>query len=500
MHVKWRRIFEGVILFLPFLLTAIVVFQGEWFFFDHAAYRVVGESFWSGHVLYKDTWDHHPPLMYILVGLLAKLGAKSQLCFLGITALLYTGLYYLYLQLLSELKVTYSRLVAVSVFSFLATISIFAFWNTEQYYAPLLALLGLWFLRIWKRDIKQLQTLRTVVIVGGVGAILLFFKIQAWVELIGLYAITLALSDGIITFKKVKVFLLSALISILPLCIFMASYGLGWTHNLVSIILYNFNYITIADKSSAGTDSIVTVLKILVLVIVIVGIWWKSLSTKHELKTGLWVLSWFTLSLFAATLSGRIYPHYFVQFIVPFSLLLVSIWYNYRIKLLQKPKFLAAAFIGLLLVLLALFSQVNTLTLVEGKRFSHALPIVISNMFLKDIPFKDRLACLGFDSSYYCSNAVYELPKLIPPGSRIAVIADDPAIYIDTYTTPSLPYFSDVHAAVKMLKPWTEYLSSSDYLVVDSVSLRAKTAVEYGKLHGTLIFDNMVISVYRLMP
>lgn len=498
---SWREyLLIALIVLLPFSLTAFLVYQGEWFFFDQSLYVLVGREFWIGETIYVDFWDHHPPLMYILTGALSFIAGQTHIVYLIFTGISLVALWYLLWQFLKELKLEKYLLVSTLLFSIFSTAFLYAQWNTEQVYAPLLACIALWLFRLWKKyPDTAVFGADTLWKIGITASILLFLKVQAWIEMIGLFVITAILMAP----KKIQQIVVTALvvsaISIIPTMIFMYFYGNGFWHNFESIFLYNFQYIDSPSESSAGKSLIITTLKGVVVVWLFIWLWMKSKKSEVFKKEGIFLLLWFVVSLFASTLSGRLYPHYFIQFIVPATLLIIFVWHWYR-ESLTLPRYFALVGVGIALVFYALFSQVNQSTLREGDRISEGLAVVFSNIFKTDVSYRDRIACRAFDAPYYCTEAIYKIRELVPPGSRIFSITTEPGIAIDLQSRLVGPYLSDIHAATGLAGDWRRNLSQAEFILLDSESTRYFDTKVYADEYCRQIWNKERLSLYSCLP
>lgn len=169
--------------FVILALVTIIARLATWFFpldSDHWIFFVVGDQFIHGKVLYAEIWDHKPPLIFLINGLMSLFLGDSiffHRIFITIWMLLELFLFYLLLKkVLSLLQVTNIKLKAR--FGILG----YAFWrnlsqftnsgnNTENF--GLIFLIGLYLTYLKYKENRQLRWLW---VSGFAFSILIFLK------------------------------------------------------------------------------------------------------------------------------------------------------------------------------------------------------------------------------------------------------------------------------------------------------------------------------------
>ncbi|KKS33209.1 MAG: hypothetical protein UU93_C0001G0040 [Candidatus Amesbacteria bacterium GW2011_GWA2_42_12] len=299
------------------------LFEPYWYG-DEAIYLTIGQALRKGEWLYRDIFDHKPPIIYWLSA--AVDGNLFWFKLLGIVICILTiiGFY----QLLKRLNISKIG-VHLLVFGLLITLPTIEgnIVNAELLF--LLPVVWAFFLGIKPTNSKN------VLLAGILFGLATLIKVPAIFEAAALGGYWLiSRQKGI--FKNG---VLLALGIIIPIA---ASFGYFYTQGLAQDYLkyawtYNLSY-TATWKSNSVFDNLWV--KFIIVLAIFVFSWWKSRKLSEVARL---VSVWIPISLFAAMLSNRPYPHYLIQAATGVSLATVLIWKSKREKLW-------GIFLGLLLM------------------------------------------------------------------------------------------------------------------------------------------------------
>ncbi len=326
---RWANRNEWIL----FLLLVVLVLRAPslfvpHFYGDEEIYLVMGRAWREGLSLYRVVFDHKPPGIYVVAGVFNNLFAFHAA--LTVAMLGQTVLFWLFARRFWEARPKLAYISSL-VFTLLTTLQWFEglVVNAELFMMiPVVASL----LMVWRLDSTRSKNAGHVLLkyfVGGIVAgIGLLFKIPVAADIlaIALYLFAFRKTSfwgSIRGFFSWQTFLYLGGF-ILPLGLTLVYYftrGIGHSY-LSAVFTDNFGYIS---SGSLHTFSLIDTLKnglvartgILVAVVFLLYLLRKRLPTEFVFAT-----LWFSFSFYAALLSGRPYPHYLLQPIVPFSLLL----------------------------------------------------------------------------------------------------------------------------------------------------------------------------------
>jgi len=355
---------------------------------DEGIYLTLGQSLNKGARLYSEIIDHKTPLIYYLARVQTQL--NFRLLNIGWMLLTTIAFYYFAMKLLKSVKQT---TFATFIFVILTTLP----WlegnipNGELFvlgfvmWGALILSKSNYFKNFLNPELKIQTTKKTVLknsiylIVAGIFFGLgILTKVPAVLDLavflsIGSFSFTNSFSAKQVSksFKtlgnriiELGLILFGTAIPIIASILYFIAIGSGQAY-LDFGLLYNFRYA--ASWQLPFTSQLLQFLftlqgKFLLLVVLILFL---TLLKKFFKPKAQLIMSWFGLALFASLLSNRPYPHYFIQLVPPFALvltLIVKTKYAY-LKKLSKPSVInilnVASQTGLILVAVAVMLILN---------------------------------------------------------------------------------------------------------------------------------------------
>lgn len=299
-----------IILRLPSL------FEPAWYG-DEGIYLVLGQAIRRGLTLYSQIHDNKPPTLYYLAALSQTVFGFRLLLLLWMLPTLYvfyrlaarfvTGwalkIAFFFFLIVSSLPFVEGTIANAEVFMLLPTIAAFLLFLRHKNYFIVGLLLGFAF------------TIKVPVAVEF--AFLCFWLL-------------------ITEFNLKKIFLLSLGFS-LPIVLYGFYFALqgALLPFLNAALLQNFGYLsswaTGSHSASATSGGLMT--RALVLLLAWIGAGYLVIKKKLDRQL-IFLLGWFTATLFAVLLSGRPYPHYLVQLLPPLSILIASLFTRHHSKVI----------------------------------------------------------------------------------------------------------------------------------------------------------------------
>lgn len=309
---------------------------------DEEIYLTLGQAFRQGLVFYRDIHDNKPPLLYLVAALAGSVAWFRFLLMvwhginvaafwyltkslLGKTRLWVTGLTTLLFAILTTLPLTEGNIANGENFMIMpATVGAYLLWRYHKQKNPGIYLLA-----------------------GFLFAVAFLFKVPIIFDFMGIYLFLFLLAPP--TLEEKLGFLISPATWLLtlgftgPILVSIAYYAsLGAFEPYVkAALLQNISYLSSWGKAAAASSPIWqsglfqrgVVLGLLTLTI---------LCFKKQLRLPLAFTSiWFVFSLFGALVSGRPYPHYLLEPLVPFSLL-IGLFLSEKLLLRKVPILLIA--------------------------------------------------------------------------------------------------------------------------------------------------------------
>lgn len=314
---------------IPRWLTFVIVFSfllripsffEPYYYGDEMIYLTLGEAIKQGKTLYLEIHDNKPPLLYIMAAL-----TGSVFWFRMVLAFWNTITIYVFYKLSVFLFPKKANLQKLSVFIFaiLTTIPLLEgnIANAENF--MILPTILAFYLLLTKRN-----TFKLLFISGLLLSAASLFKIPAAFELPVIFFYWLITEKKLntktilnISYKFLIIvagFLLPILLSIL----YYYAKGAGWDY-LVAAYLQNVGYLSSFRPDDVQEPFLVKNLPLIIRGVIVVAatavlyVFRKKLSRQFLLLT-----LWLFFTLFAVALSERPYPHYLIQIVPAFSLLL----------------------------------------------------------------------------------------------------------------------------------------------------------------------------------
>ncbi|MDO8503710.1 MAG: hypothetical protein Q7S60_03390 [bacterium] len=332
---KPREIAPLLLLLVGAMVLRIPSLFEPYWYGDEGIYLTLGEAARHGLTWYKDIHDNKPPLLYLLAAI-----SGSVFWFRLILLFWHAATLVLFWDLANKLFDRNKRAIVLSaaIFTLLTTIPLLEgnIANAEIFMiGPTIAGFLLLF--------TQRLTTGRLFLAGLFFSLSTLFKVPAAFDMltIVLFWATLAFFRWGEILTVVKNSLVLALGFITPILATFVYFGAKGALNpyINAVWLQNLNYVGrwSIPKITAGSLSFEAGLPfrgiILVLVLLIIFVFRKRFN-----KVALFASLWFSVSLFAATLSGRPYPHYLIEIIPPLALLLGLVSFGQeRFRFLPLP-------------------------------------------------------------------------------------------------------------------------------------------------------------------
>ncbi|HWA52261.1 MAG TPA: hypothetical protein VG895_04355 [Patescibacteria group bacterium] len=298
-----------------FLLRIPSLFE-PYYYGDEMIYLTLGNAVRNGLTLYSQIHDNKPPLIYILAAVAGNLAIYRAILLFWM--LVTIAIFWHLTKVLFEKNVR-AQQVAVTIFAFLTTLPLLE----GQIVNAEIFLIGPTILAILL--LLKDPTKKHIIIAGVAFAVAALFKIPAVFDIpvvIIYWLINAVNSKDIKIIIKRTVTLFIAFI--IPIALTFVWYAL---HNAAldyfkAAFLENIGYLS----SWSGNNQTSFVVRNAPLFIkggiVLLGLIILRIKSSKLSKSFLIAAIWLLTSLFAATLSGRPYPHYMIQVVPAFSLLI----------------------------------------------------------------------------------------------------------------------------------------------------------------------------------
>jgi hypothetical protein len=286
---------------------------------DEMIYLTLGEAVRQGIPLYSGIHDNKPPLLYLMAALAGNLFWFKALLTLWLLATIY-----IFWKLLDFLfpKNIKAQIAGTSIFALLTTIPLLEgnIVNAELFMIgpTILAFLIL---------LSNKLTPNNLFFSGILFSISTLFKVPAAFDIPAIIFLWLAASK--LKFKNLKSIAKNTLILFIgfatPILLTLAWYFLqgALKEYIVAAFLQNVGYLSSwrPDESREPffVKNLPLIQRALVVLLGLLLLYWKKSRLS---KTFIFSTSWLLLTLFAITLSERPYPHYLIQGIAPFSILM----------------------------------------------------------------------------------------------------------------------------------------------------------------------------------
>ncbi len=420
-----------ILLAVVFILRLPSLFEPYWYG-DEGIYLTIGMALRKGFLLYRDIYDNKPPLIYLMAGL----ANGYQFWFRLLADGFVLGAIYFFYQTATCFfdKQKNKVIISTLLFGFLTTIRATEgnIANAEQFIL-LPTMLGFW-LFFNDRLLKQKPLLKSLFI--GISLSLGFlFKAPALFDFATLMLfLVLFTGKKFISFGKKEVFLLLGyFFPIVFTGLFFLLKG-AFADFFSASFIQMFGYLG-SWQNGSHTFSLLGLLKSeLALKVIFAGviclfIWLKRKVIPQKFS---FLLIWFVFSLLGATLSGRPYPHYLVQILPPFCLLLAES-FSLKPKKLIFGTFLA---VGLLVFSLVHYQFWWYPTLAYYQNFlNFGLGTKTKDQYFEF--FNPKLPLLYQTGEFISANS--------QKNDKIFIWADEPCLYLLSRKLPSTPYLTAYH-------------------------------------------------------
>jgi hypothetical protein len=342
------------------------LFEGFWYQ-DEGFYAAIGKAIFSGKVLYQDIWDHKPPLMFWLFGLIfSTLPANIGIIVVKTLSIL-SGI--LSLNLIAKIAdqhkvVQTNKILVLVIVGLLLGLPLLEgnIANSE-----------IFFINITLAIILLLNRKSNHYLIGFLVFVGLLIKPQALIESLSIISIFLLFARTLLNNKAVFKIIAGLLI---PSLIFGAYllYSQTFTLFIDSTLFENIKY----SSSYTATDNIINILfptlyakAAFGLIILASSLVFEKRS--HISKRLAIAINIFILELLISILSGREYPHYFLQTLPGMAILTLIILSSKRTSLVFKN----------LLPIIIIFFYV-TLSSLGASPINHLIPIRYYTAFIEN--------------------------------------------------------------------------------------------------------------------
>jgi hypothetical protein len=422
---------------LPILLVAVFFLRLPSLFEPHSygdegVYLTVGLALRKGLLLYRDIFDNKPPLLYLLAALSG--GMIFWFRFLLLASVL-TSIYFF--QKLADKIFSSSAAVkaATLIFALLTTIRLIEGNIANAEIFILLPVISGFYFIFWLLEQKTKNYWHFL----AAGLILSFsflLKVPAVFDFAVIFAFLVFFREKkkIFHFGRKEVFLLGGyLLPILLTALFFlirGAFGLFLDACFKQTLGYLFSW-----KTGSHIFSFSSLVKsdLLARSIILLAGLGVLFSFRKKLNFPLLFISlWFIFALFGATLSGRPYPHYLLQVLPPFSLMMAL---PFAVK--AKSKWIV---VGSLAVLLSM-------SIIRYRFWFYPTLSYYQNFCQFILGQKNKIDYLAFFGSE--TPQIYELAQFVnentAPEERIFVWGNNPHLYALSRRLPAGPYTVAYH-------------------------------------------------------
>ncbi|PIR98936.1 hypothetical protein COT87_02135 [Candidatus Collierbacteria bacterium CG10_big_fil_rev_8_21_14_0_10_44_9] len=326
---NWCNKYEWII----FLITLVLVLRLPSFIMPHyygdeEIYFVMGRAWKSGVALYRDMFDHKPPLIYVMAGI-----APTMFAFRGLLALLmilHTVLFWNLAKLIWNKTRPILAYLASFIFVIVTTLPTFEGLTVNAELLMMIPVTGA-ALILWNMRAGTGVRPYGYLLAGLLGGIGWLFKIPVAADMVAIGLFFFAFNKK--TFKESALaffswsFVAYALAFVTPLALSFIYYYLKGTgpDYLATMVNMNLGYVS---SWSTNTYTFNPFKSGLIIRGIILGVYTLVLYLfrKKIDKTLVFIFLWLAFSLFGALLSARPYPHYLQEMAAPVALLVPFIF------------------------------------------------------------------------------------------------------------------------------------------------------------------------------
>lgn len=411
-----------------FLLRIPSLFEPYWYG-DEGITLTLGQGISHGLTLYRDIIDNKPPLLYLTAAVAGNLfWLKAILAFWNLATII------LFWKLISTLfeKEKIARIATIT-FGLLITPPLLEGNIVNGEIFMILPTLGAYLLLFAKK--QSYKNIYFAGIILGVGTL---FKLPSLIDIAAPVGLWLALSFARkTTFGKFLsqsiIFFTGAITPIAATIVFYALSGLAAQY-IKYALLANIGYLS--TWSGTGGSFLVRNQDLIIRAgltffgfLILNGLYQKEKITKSFFFVSLW----FAASLFAATLSGRPYPHYLLQVVPSLSVILaLAISARGHEQFWAYPMFLI---LGAVLVIFK-FYYYPVFSYYENF-IKFALRQESKTQYLTNF---DARTPRNYEIAQFLSESYQK-------GDKLFIWGDDPELYALSKITPATPYVAAYHVA-----------------------------------------------------
>ena len=311
---------------LVFILRIPSLFEPFWYG-DEGIFAAVGHGMNKGQMLYSQTWDNKPPMIYIYYSLIFRLFGESMFWLRLVTAVWVTLTPLVVFDIVRRLWSDRRGILAVLVFGILASLPVI---EGNLALTEILMLLptsiAFWLILLKNKGLfKNFDDVFVYLTAGALLCIAFLFKQMAVFDAVAAGIIVLTMQEKPI--KRAT----SLVVGFLGVFIVVGSYFL-LRGTLGDFIFAAYTYYFIYLSEGPGLPKYFIVFKILPAAIA-TGFVFYQFFKHRKITLTLAMLMWICFALLGSIFSGRPYGHYLVQMILPITLFLVSLtrWQKMKI-------------------------------------------------------------------------------------------------------------------------------------------------------------------------
>ncbi len=395
---------------------------------DEMIYLTLGHAIRQGVQLYTEIHDNKPPLIYLVASL-----AQNLFWFKAILAIWLLITIFIFWKLTEVLFPKNQKLQKIStvIFSLLTTLPLLEgnIVNAELFMiGPII--LGFFIL------LSRKASPRNAFLAGISFSIAVLFKVPSIFDIPAIFILwfttTKLNKENILKRKSQFLYILLGFFTVLGI-------AFGWfllqgavKEFITASFLQNIGYLSSWRPGDVQKPFILRNLPLIMRgLLTLLALLIIYRERKRFSKEFIFVTSWLFLTLFAATLSERPYPHYFIQTVAPLSILISFLF-------AKKDKEQVFSIIPLF--------------------FAFLVPVVLHFWYYPTIPYYERFLKLltgNITQDEYLASFGSQVPrnyKIVDfilastkPHERVFVWGDSPAIYALSRRLPPIKYVADYH-------------------------------------------------------
>lgn len=308
----------ALVLMVVFVLRIPSFFEPFWYG-DEGIFAAVGHGLNKGHMLYSQTWDNKPPMVYIYYAAIFKIFGASMFWLRLITAVWVTITALVMFDIGRRLWGDKRGLAAALVFGVLSSLPVI---EGNLALTEILMLLptaiAFWLILLKERGLlKNFDVVFVYLVAGALLCVSFLFKQMAMFDAAAAGVLILFMQKSPI--KKVT----ALTVGFLSIFALTASY-FALRGTLGDFIFAAYTYYFIYLSEGPGVPRYFIIFKVMPAIIATAYVGLKFV-TKRKVTVGNALLLWTTYALLGSIFSGRPYGHYLIQLTLPLSFLLASL-------------------------------------------------------------------------------------------------------------------------------------------------------------------------------